>query len=30
MRRIARNSFNASFLTDAEVQPHLDALAAYD
>jgi adenosine deaminase len=30
MRRIARNSFNASFLTDAEVQPHLEALAAYD
>jgi adenosine deaminase len=30
MRRVARNSFEASFLTDAEVQPHLEALAAYD
>jgi adenosine deaminase len=29
MRRIARNSFQASFLTDAERQPHLAALDAY-
>jgi adenosine deaminase len=29
MRRIARNSFLASFLDDAERQPHLDALDAY-
>lgn len=29
MRRIARNSFLASFLTDAERQPHLDALDTY-
>ncbi len=30
MRRIARNSFLASFLDDAECQPHLDAVAAWD
>jgi adenine deaminase len=29
MRRIARNSFLASFLTDAERRPHLDALDAW-
>ena len=29
MRRIARNSFLASFLDDAERQPHLDALDAF-
>ena len=30
MRRVARNSFVASFLDDAERQPHLDALDAFD
>lgn len=30
MRQIARNSFLASFLDDAECQPHLDAVAAWD
>lgn len=29
MRRIARNSFVASFLTDAERRPHLDAVDAW-
>lgn len=30
MRRVARNSFVASFLDDAERQPHLDALDAFE
>jgi adenosine deaminase len=30
MRQIARNSFLASFLDDAEARPHLDALDAWE